>query len=313
MQTFAVIIPTRNEASDIANTLKAVGNQTHRAKEILVIDDSTDKTPDIVTEVSETFSNIRLVKGVGKGRCGARNMGIQICSADVVVLLNADVIVPEDFLERLKTHYEKGADYVLVGWEVANPDSVRARYIQAESHLVYRLDSSIEWTEGFSCRKEIAVRAGLFPETLVPLLAGEDGVFGLRLRALGKKVVDRSIIVRFVVPVDPMSFFRTYKERAYPHTLFFVYKKSFGTIIVRTLCKQILRLLKLATIIFPVFLTGQMIRMSPKGLKDWLPFLLIFVQMNLIYSFGEWEGLVRLGIQLKMLRTNKVNDYALVK
>lgn len=46
----SVVVPTYNEARDIRRTLDALVNQTYPAKEIIVIDDSTDEIPVIVQE-----------------------------------------------------------------------------------------------------------------------------------------------------------------------------------------------------------------------------------------------------------------------
>ena len=44
--------------------------------------------------------------------------------------------------------------------------------------------ANMEWTEGFSCRREAALKAGLFPTGFpVAICAGEDGFFGQGLRA----------------------------------------------------------------------------------------------------------------------------------
>ena len=69
-----------------------------------------------------------------------------------------------------------------------------ARYVGAITDLDYSSNPSwMEWTEGFSCRRELAIKAGLFPSGFpVPICAGEDGIFGTNLRNLGAKKKDGS-------------------------------------------------------------------------------------------------------------------------
>ena len=75
--------------------------------------------------------------------------------------------------------------------------------------------ANIEWTEGFSCRREAALKAGLFPTGFpVPICAGEDGFFGQGLRAsAAKKAIDLSLQVDHVVPATFREFWRNRQGR----------------------------------------------------------------------------------------------------
>ncbi len=197
---FSIIIPTYNEAGDIAATLEALLGLDYGDKEIIVVDDSTDRTPEIVRRYADR--GLRLIHPGGGGRCEARNIGIREAVGEVVVVLNADVRLPVDFLQRLAYHYQHGADYVLVAARVANRQDLFGRYVDCVSDVFYaqaaRCNYDImEWTEGFSCRKEAALKAGLFPTGFpVPICAGEDGFFGQGLRAIqAKKRIDLSLQV----------------------------------------------------------------------------------------------------------------------
>jgi len=199
---FSIVIPTYNEAKDIASTLDGLLALDYPDKEVIVADYSTDATPDIVRGYADR--GVRLIHPARReGRCGARNIGILDAQGDVVVILNADVHPRPDFLRRLAPYYEQGYDYVLVNSKVANTGELFARYVDAMSAAnQYGDPSSTEWTEGFSCRRELAIRAGLFPTGFaVPICASEDGFFGANLRRLGaRKKIDFSITVDHVVP-----------------------------------------------------------------------------------------------------------------
>ena len=124
---FSIIIPTYNEEHDITETLEALLKLDYPDKEIIVVDDSTDRTPDIVR--GYTDHGVRLIHPGGGGRCEARNLGIREAAGEILVILNADVHPRPDFLRRLVPHYEQGADYVLVLGKVSNLDNLFARYI----------------------------------------------------------------------------------------------------------------------------------------------------------------------------------------
>ena len=85
------------------------------------------------------------------------------------------------------------------------------------------VEAAMNWTEGFSCRREAAIAVGLFPEGRdVTLVAGEDGWFGERLAAAGyRKVFDHGLVVSHVVPKGLGAFAvqRAGRGRGWPQIL----------------------------------------------------------------------------------------------
>ena len=212
---FSVIIPTYNEEKDIARTLDAVVALDYPNKDVLVVDDSTDATPEIVR--CYAGRGVRLIRPEQRGgRCEARNIGIMEALGDIVVILNADVRPRKDFLRRLALHYEQGYGYVLVQSRVSNLDDLLARYVDSVASEDEGDDPSwMEWTEGFSCRRELAINAGMFPTGFpVPICAGEDGFFGNNLRKIAiKKKIDFTIIVEHVAPASVSEYWQVRKGR----------------------------------------------------------------------------------------------------
>jgi len=89
---FSIVIPTYNEEKDIGATLDSLLGLRYSDKEIVVVDDSTDTTPQIVSAYAGR--GVKLIRPeVRKGRCEARNIGVRASSGDVVVILNADVLL----------------------------------------------------------------------------------------------------------------------------------------------------------------------------------------------------------------------------
>ena len=98
MHKVLVLIPCYNEEEDIGRTLDAIV-QLEGDWECLIVDDSSDGTWQRVYETGA--HSIFYVRPLyPDGRCGARNLGMQVLkeSCDVLVILNADVLLPPDFL-----------------------------------------------------------------------------------------------------------------------------------------------------------------------------------------------------------------------
>ena len=292
---FSIVVPTYNEENDIAGTLDALVTLDHPDREIIVVDDSTDSTPDIVRRYAA--KGVRLVRPASReGRCGARNVGILEATGDVVGVLNADVRPRKDFLRRLAPHYERGGDYVLVNAEAANTGNLFARYVDAMAAVDESSDPSwMEWTEGFSCRRDMAIRAGMFPTGFaVPICAGEDGFFGANLKNLGaKKIIDFTITVDHVAPASFAEYWniRKGRGRGSPQIRRFLQRWSMSRIALRALLRVARTVLYIALVIPAVSIVWRACRQSEKGNRDLLPFIWAWLIEQAAFHVGEWESI----------------------
>lgn len=204
---FSIVIPTRNEAEDILVTLRSIRDNDDKDFEVLVVDASSDDTPRMVQDFSDPRFRL-LPQDNRDGRCGARNQGIRAARGEVVVILNADVRLPSDFLSRARKHYEAGGDYLIVDSRVENVAHPFGAMVEAEHRHLYRSGrEAVNWCEGYSCRRRCAMEAGLFPEKYsVPICAGEDAVFGENMAKRFRRAEDMSLVVPHVVPEDLRAF-----------------------------------------------------------------------------------------------------------
>lgn len=293
---FSIVIPTYNEEKDIEETLLSLISQKYGDKEIIIVDDSSDDTPTIVKKYAD--QEVRLIHPGGGGRCEARNIGIEQANGEIVCILNADVRPRKDYLSRIARHYENGADYVLVGAEVSNTENLYARYIESSARQNYNEDTeekSIEWTEGFSCRKEIAKRAGMFPTGfIVPICAGEDGYFGAGLRATGaKKIIDLDIVVDHVAPSTFKEYWNIRKGRGMGssqcHHL--LEKWSLARTSLWAIAKTVKSFFEYVTIFIPMYRVLRITMKSPKGIGDFFGFYYANMVETVAFHVGEWEAI----------------------
>ncbi len=95
------VIPAYNAAATLDETLRSVRAQTHRALEILVVDDgSRDGTPDIVLAHAAADPRVRLVRQANAGVAAARNRGVAEARAALVAPVDADDLWAVDKIER---------------------------------------------------------------------------------------------------------------------------------------------------------------------------------------------------------------------
>jgi len=90
-----IIIPTYNEADNIAKTIKAIGDLT--GNEVIVVDGgSSDQTTNIAKNMGVKVLSSQ------PGRARQMNLGVQESSGDTLLFLHGDTILPADFSDNLK-------------------------------------------------------------------------------------------------------------------------------------------------------------------------------------------------------------------
>ncbi len=112
---FYIIIPAHNEENTIKKTLNSLVEQTLTPRKLVVVNDnSTDNTAEIVTTFLKKYDWISLVNSVSSN---AHLPGSKIINAfykgfktlddnyDIICKFDADLIFPSDYLKQLSNHF----------------------------------------------------------------------------------------------------------------------------------------------------------------------------------------------------------------
>lgn len=193
-----VVIPSYNSEATIDRCLQSLKMQSFTGRyEIILVDSSTDRTPEIVTgrHSDVTFTHLKEKTDPGT----ARNLGASRAQGDVIAFIDSDCVATTEWLERISESYCSGIS--AVGGAVRNGNQegdliALAGYIAEFREFIPgqpKREVRHIPTCNISYRKEIFESFGGFNKEYYPQ---EDLVFNYRLHAAGEKIIfDPSIQV----------------------------------------------------------------------------------------------------------------------
>ena len=108
----SVAVLTRNEERCIAGVLDDILRHVRDPFEVLVVDDSADRTPRIVRETAAAHPNVRLVPQNGRGYTAAFKTAVAHARGEALVILVADGSDDIEDIERMRELIGEGFDIV---------------------------------------------------------------------------------------------------------------------------------------------------------------------------------------------------------
>ena len=109
---FTIVIPMYNEEKDIINCLSSIISQDVECNVIIVDNNSTDNSHNMVKEFIRNKKNLRLLKCREKGVSFARNKGWKNSQTKYIFFLDADETLPIGFLRKLLFLLKKSPEAV---------------------------------------------------------------------------------------------------------------------------------------------------------------------------------------------------------
>ena len=187
----SVVIPVHNGGDDLQKCLEALMASTRPPDELIIVDDaSTDGS----AQVADKFGAVVLCQNhrpIGPAR--ARNLGAAQTEGDVLLFLDADVVVHADTLAQIECHLTEHPEIAaLFGSYDDHPPHRNwiSLYKNLQHHFVHhhsRVEASSFWTGAGAIRREIFLRLGGFMESYSrPSI--EDIELGVRLKSAGHRI-----------------------------------------------------------------------------------------------------------------------------
>jgi len=227
----SIVIATRDRPDDLMQCLTALCSLvTHRSVDIVVVDNNP--ASGLTSPIVKQFPSVTLIHEIRRGSSYARNAGVKASTGEIIVMIDDDVTVPPDWLERLLTHFARPDVMVVTG-------NVLPLELETKSQVLFeaygglgrgfeRFEADRDWLRTFrsaprtwilGATANVAFRAdvfrdqrvGLFEETLGAGMAGvgEDTYMFYRILQAGYALVyEPSAYVRHKHRRDARAFRR---------------------------------------------------------------------------------------------------------
>ncbi|MFT4127137.1 MAG: glycosyltransferase family 2 protein [Gordonia sp. (in: high G+C Gram-positive bacteria)] len=107
----SVVIPVYDEEDTISNCLDLLIGQAEHIAEIVVVDNnSTDRSREIVARHAATERRIRLITETRQGLVYARNTGMDAATGDIIARIDADTRIPPGWAKVIVDFFHADAD-----------------------------------------------------------------------------------------------------------------------------------------------------------------------------------------------------------
>jgi len=193
----SVIVPAYNNSHELAQCLAALRSDLTASTELVVVDDaSSDDTSAVAAAAGACV--LRMPRNGGPG--AARNLGAQRARGDVLLFVDADVVVAPGALTRVERAF---ADDPTLGALFGSYDDdpqwpgLVSRYRNLLHHFVHQEgdpDAGTFWAGLGAVRRAVFLAVGGFDAARFPRPSVEDIELGYRIRRAGHRIrLDRAL------------------------------------------------------------------------------------------------------------------------
>ena len=198
-KTVSIVIPCRNEEKYIGRCVESFLKQTYPMELLtIIVSDgmSTDKTREVVNDISKNNKNVVLIDNTGLTAPKAMNLGIRHTNSEIVIIFGAHAYADENFvLENVKALQNKEVGCAGGVITTINDTTKGAAIAEAMScpfgvgNALFRFaekESFVDTVAFGAYRRTLLDEVGVFDEELV---RNQDDELNFRVEKSGAKIL----------------------------------------------------------------------------------------------------------------------------
>lgn len=219
---FSVVIPLYNRPQEIEELLESLSQQTYTDFEVIVVEDGSTQPAEHIVRGFQNRLNIQYFAKLNEGQGFARNYGFARAKGDYFIVLDSDVLLPEDYFQRVLRGIERDR------WDAfGGPDAAHSSFTTVQKAISYAMTSPFT-TGGIRGNKKHLgqFHPRSFNMGLSRKVYQQTGGFHLSRRSEDIEFSIRMIAEGFRVGLIPEA--HVYHKRRTSLTQFFKQTNSFG-------------------------------------------------------------------------------------
>lgn len=193
--SISIIIPTYNEELLIGKKLENIFKMEYPQEliEIVIIDSSTDRTPEIIKEYQKKYYNINLISQKRSGLATALNIAYAAAQNEIVIKTDCDSMLEKDALRKVSSDFGDPKIGGVTGKQVViNESKVEVGYRSLQSRVQIAeswVDSTVIFHGPFSAYRKKLIKP-VDPDSLA-----DDSELAIKVRKQGyRTVIDPEIL-----------------------------------------------------------------------------------------------------------------------
>lgn len=110
--TLSIVIPVYNEESYLKNCLDSIAAQEIMPREVIVVDNNSR---DDSVKIAKSYPFVTVIHEKKQGIGHARNAGFDVVTSDIIGRIDADTVLPADWVKSMLEEYEKNPERAITG------------------------------------------------------------------------------------------------------------------------------------------------------------------------------------------------------
>ncbi|PYE13119.1 glycosyl transferase family 2 [Williamsia limnetica] len=195
--TLSLAIPAYNEAETIGWLLESLLTELADIEEIIVVDNnSTDETADIVAGFYAKIPQLRMIKETKRGVIAARNAGFDVAKGDIIGRLDADARAKPGWAAAVRTFFANADDSIGAGTGFFDQYDMPLQFIHKKLlNIAFDQAQKNNGDVPSLFGANMAVRASTWKQ-IRPLLLEQNGIFDdLDITLCVKEIGQRNVYV----------------------------------------------------------------------------------------------------------------------
>ncbi|MEA3451452.1 MAG: glycosyltransferase family 2 protein, partial [Bacteroidota bacterium] len=119
---YSLIVPVFNRPDEVLELLTSLVKQTNKDFEVVIVEDGSKVDCKSVVDSFSEQLKIKYFFKENEKPAIARNYGVERASGEYVIFVDSDVIVPDDYFEKVENYLSEEKIDAFGGPDAASPD-----------------------------------------------------------------------------------------------------------------------------------------------------------------------------------------------